>query len=217
MKKCLILANGRPPKKSVIKQLIKQGYNYLICADGGANKAFKLKLKPDVILGDLDSINPEVKEFYSLTSKVIKVKRQNDTDVEKSIKYAAGKGYKDIVLLGVTGDRLDHTFCNLSIVLKFYPEVNLKIAAENSFLIPASGKIEFETIKNETISIYAFNNKTKIKSTGLVYPLNDIRLSFGEKESTSNSATGEKVELNISGGVIFIIRDFNLMAANGFI
>ena len=66
MKKCIILANGKPPKKSIITFFQKKGYNKLICADGGANSALKMKLVPDLIIGDLDSISSEaLKEFKS--------------------------------------------------------------------------------------------------------------------------------------------------------
>lgn len=211
LKKCLILANGKPPEKKDVNYLRKKGYNFLICADGGANSAKKLNLIPDAIIGDFDSVDPAVLKQFSSSAYIKKLTRQNDTDVEKCIKYALTKKFNDIILLGVTGDRLDHTFCNLGIVLKFYKQIKLKIAAENSLLIPYSGKVKIKTIPDETISIYGFNERTKITSSGLKYKLNSIALPFGKKESTSNRALGEEVILNISGGVIFIIRDLNIL------
>jgi thiamine pyrophosphokinase len=79
MKKGLILANGQPPKKFVISYLQKKGYSTLICADGGANSAYKLKLLPDYIVGDFDSIRKEVFEYYQGKSSIKKISRQNDT------------------------------------------------------------------------------------------------------------------------------------------
>ena len=63
----------------------------------------------------------------------------------------------------------------------------------------------------ETISIYAFNNTTKITSKGLKYKLNNTHLPFGERESTSNVSIGKEVILNVKGGIIFVIRDFNFV------
>lgn len=214
MKKCIILANGKPPKKSLISFFQRKGLNKLICADGGANSALKMKLVPDVIIGDLDSIYPKaLKEFKSL-SKIIKLNRQNDTDVEKCLKYAISKNFDEALLVGVSGNRLDHTFCNIGIVLKFFWKIDLSLIAENSFLKPYQGKIKLKTIPGETISIYGFDRKTKISSKGLMYPLKKVALPFGERESTSNIATGNEVELRINGGVAFVIRDVNLMMAN---
>jgi thiamine pyrophosphokinase len=211
MEKCIILANGKPPKKSIITFFQKKNFNQLICADGGANSALKMKLVPDLIIGDLDSISTKALKEFKYSSKIIRIKRQNDTDVEKCIKYAIKNRFSEALLVGVTGNRLDHTFCNLGIVLKFFTSIKLSLIAENSFLKPYKGKIKLKTHPGETFSVYGLDRKTKITSTGLKYKLNKIALPFGVKESTSNIATGKEVELNIIGGLVFVIRDVNLM------
>jgi thiamine pyrophosphokinase len=205
--KCIILANGKPPAKSVLTFLNNKGYSTLICADGGANSARKINVLPDYIVGDLDSVTKETLNYFTGKSEIIEIKRQNDTDVEKCIKYATKKKMYDIVLTGVTGDRLDHTFCNLGIVIKFSHLARIRIISENSLLAPYSANISIKTCSGETISLYGFNSKTRIKSKGLYYPLKNIALPFGIKESTSNFAVSEVVRLEISGGVIFVIRD----------
>lgn len=217
MKKCIIIANGRSPSKNVVNFFKKKDYSTIICADGGANSAFKLGLVPDFIIGDLDSIKPEILEFYSDKSTIIKIKRQNDTDVEKCLKFAIRKGFSEALLLGVTGDRLDHTICNLGIVLKFYNQIKCCIVAENSYLIPTDETITLKSNAGETISIYAFDKKTKITSDGLKYPLRNSTLAFGEKESTSNVAISNSVRIVVKGGIIFIIRDFNFIRKNDLI
>ena len=214
MKKCIILANGKPPKKSLITFFQRKGYNKLICADGGANSTLQMGMFPDVIIGDLDSISAKALKEYKSVSKIIRLKRQNDTDVEKCLKYAISKNFNEALLVGVTGNRLDHTFCNLGIVLKFFPQINLSLIAENSFLKLYERKITLRTVPGEIISLYGFNTKTKITSKGLKYKLNDIALPFGERESTSNIAKSDKVELKIIGGVIFVIRDLKQMMTN---
>ena len=216
MKKALILANGLHPKKTVIEYLQNNGYKTLVCADGGANSAYKLKLIPEFIIGDLDSINPNVKKFYEKKSKIIKYERQNDTDVEKCLKFIIKKNYDEVILLGATGDRLDHSFCNMGIVLKFFNEIKINILHQKSFLNCFTGKVVLNTLKDEIISLYGFDKKTKIKSVGLKYPLENVSLPFGEKESTSNAAVSNKVELKVTGGKIFVVRDFNTLRKNGY-
>ncbi|MFZ0452653.1 MAG: thiamine diphosphokinase [Ignavibacteriaceae bacterium] len=208
MKKCIILANGKSPKKSVIEYFKKKNYSTLICADGGANSANKLNIIPDFIIGDFDSINKKTLNKFRSYSEIIQIKRQNDTDVEKCLKFAIGKKFTESLLLGVTGNRLDHTFCNLGIVIKFYNKIKLRIIAEDSILTPYTGKVELKTYPGETISLYGFDEKTKIYSRDLKYPLKNISLPFGEKESTSNIAITGSTKINITGGIIFIIRDY---------
>ncbi|MFC2139384.1 thiamine diphosphokinase [Bacteroidota bacterium] len=216
MKKCIVFANGKPPRKNVISFLQKAGYSTLICADGGANYAYKLGLIPDYIIGDFDSIKDSVLRHYQNKSTIIKYIRQSDTDVEKCLKFSIRKKFKDVILVGVTGDRLDHSFCNLGIVLKFSDNINVKVLHEKSLLQIMTGDITFNTTPGETVSIYGFNSKTKITSQGLKYPLKNMSLPFGERESTSNIAISNNVELKIRNGNVFVIREYEILKKNGF-
>ncbi|HMN49315.1 MAG TPA: thiamine diphosphokinase [Ignavibacteriaceae bacterium] len=211
MKKCIIIANGKSPTKKNVLFFLGKGYNTIICADGGANSAKKLGITPHFIIGDLDSIKPGIKKYYENKSTIIKYKRQNDTDVEKCLKFAIKKKFDEVVLLGATGDRLDHTICNLGIVIKFYKQIKILLAAENSFLVPTDRSLTLKSVNGETISLYAFDLRTKITSYGLKYKLKNTALPFGERESTSNVSISSKIKLDVKGGIIFIIRDFNFI------
>lgn len=217
MKKCIIIANGDLPKKNHIKILKEKKYDTIICADGGANSAAKLNVIPDFIIGDFDSVTDETKKIFYNKSKFIQIKRQNDTDVEKCLKFAIKNKFSEAILLGATGDRLDHSICNLGIVLKFYDKIKIKIVHQKSLLIPISGEVNFKTTKGETISLYGFDEKTFITSIGLKYKLKKESLPFGKKESTSNVAISDLVHLKIENGIIFLIRDFDLARVNDFI
>lgn len=211
MKKCLIIANGKSPTKKVVDYFVNKGFSAIICADGGANSAKKIGIIPNFIIGDLDSISLSTLNYFKNKSTIIQIKRQNDTDVEKCLKFAIKKGFKEAILLGVTGDRLDHTICNLGIVIKFFNRIKILLAAESSFLTPINKMTTFKSKIGETISIYGFDKKTKITSSGLKYKLHNTMLPFGIKESTSNVSVSNTVELNVKNGLVFIIRDFNFM------
>lgn len=214
MKKCIILANGNPPSKKLFSILYAKGYNTLFCADGGANSAFKLNLNPNFIIGDFDSVRPDVLEFYKLSSKIIHLKRQNDTDVEKCLKHAIKLGFTHALVLAATGDRLDHSFCNLGILLKFHSQIEAELIHQKSLLKVYEGYVTLKCQKGEVISIYGFDVRTKITSKGLKYTLKNSSLPFGIKESTSNLARTNFVELKIRSGKIFVIRDFKTMVDN---
>jgi len=211
LKKCIIIANGKPPKKSVITFFQKNGFDTLLCADGGADSALRLGLTPEYIIGDLDSISKEAIKKFKNTSKILQYKRQNDTDVEKCLKFIIKYKFDEALLIGVTGNRLDHTICNLGIVLKFFSKIKLSLLAENSYLKPYTRDVRLKTQKGEIISLYGFDKKTKITSKGLKYPLKNISLPFGKKESTSNVSKTNSIQLKIRNGIVFIIRDFHTM------
>ncbi len=217
MKKCIILANGKPPAKNTIKFLQSTGYNTIICADGGADTARRVGIVPDYIIGDFDSVKEETLQFFRNKSEIIKIKRQNDTDVEKCLKFAIKKKCKEAVLLGAIGDRLDHSFCNMGIVIKFFDKIKVRIISDKSILTPYTGEVSLSTVRDETISLYGFDEKTKITSAGLKYPLTQTPLPFGHRESTSNAAVREQVELKIAGSIIFVIRDFKTLKMHDLI
>ncbi len=211
MKKCIIIANGKSPTKKVVEYFYSKGFNTIICADGGANSARKLGIIPDFIIGDFDSADQNVLKYFQFKSTIIQMKRQNDTDVEKCLKFAIKKKFDEVILLGVTGDRLDHTICNLGIVIKFFGKIKIYLSTESSFLTSINKTTEFKSKVGETISIYAFDDKTRISSIGLKYKLNNTTLPFGVRESTSNVSTLTQVILKVRSGIVFVIRDFNFM------
>ncbi|MFH1197038.1 MAG: thiamine diphosphokinase [bacterium] len=217
MKKCIVLANGQAPSKSVVNYLIEIGFDILICADGGANTSYKLGLTPNYIIGDFDSIKPEVKKYFTGKSEIIHQKSQYSTDVEKCLNFAIEKKFDKVVLLGATGDRLDHSFCNLGIVLKYFSRIEIFVVHQKSLLSAYSGQVVLNTIPGENISIYGIDTKTKITTHGLKYPLRNEALPFGVRESTSNVAFGEEAIIQIKGGTAFIIRDFQTLRKNGFL
>ena len=216
MKSCILLANGEAPKKNVINFLLKNGFDDLIAVDGGANSAYKLSITPDFIIGDLDSIKPEVKKYYTGKSKIIKYRRQTDTDVEKSLNFAIRNNYGKVILLGVTGDRFDHTICNLSLIVKYSERLKLFVYHQTSLLAAYTSNVELDTEKGEIVSIFMFGANPLITSKGLKYKLKNSSIKFGERESLSNVASSSKVSLQISGGTAFVIRDFETLRKNGF-
>lgn len=206
-KKCLILANGNKPSKYWINYFIRTGYSFVICADGGADSAKQLGIQPKIIIGDLDSISAKTLKHYENTAQIIKYKRQNDTDLEKSIKFAIKNGFEEVVLCGATGNRLDHTFGNLGVVLKFNDKIKIFLHHHKSILYAIKGSNIIPTHEGETISFYGIDNKTKFISKGLKYPLRNVSLPFGISESTSNVAKTKNITIKISGGTGFVIRD----------
>jgi len=211
MKKAVLIANGNYFDKNNLNKIISLGYNTIACADGGANLCLKYNITPDFIIGDLDSISLESIEHFKEKSKIIKYKRQNDTDVEKVLKYLIKNNYKDIVIFSATGDRLDHSIGILSILLKFAPTCQLSLVHGNNILYVLSGEVIVKAKIGETISLFAFNEKTTITTTGLKYPLKNETLIFGQRESISNVAEKSEILLNISGGYIFLTREIKYL------
>lgn len=207
----IIIGNGKCPPKKEINYLRRIGYDRIICADGGANYTFKNKIIPDYIIGDLDSIDKEVHEYYKDKSKIIRIKRQSDTDIEKVIKFLISKKEKKAIILGGTGDRIDHTLCNLSIIYKYYRMIKLSLLHENTLLIPITGEEIFKSFKGEIVSLFGFDKKLRVTTKGLKYKLNNESLLFGINESLSNVSNAANFTVNAEKGIVFVVRNYEDM------
>lgn len=211
MSKIILIANGSDFLLNNLIKIKSLGYNKIACADGGANLCLKYQIIPDYIIGDLDSISNDALDFFKDKSKIVRYKRQNDTDVEKALKFLIKNKFDDIVLFSATGDRLDHSIGILSILLKFAPFCKISMVHLTNILYVLTGKIEFNATKGEIISIFAFNSYTKITSKGLKYRLRNETLTFGERESISNVASDKFVRLDIKNGYIFLTREIKYL------
>ena len=92
-------------------------------ADGGANAFFDMGIKDyskiREIVGDLDSIRPDVLAHFSHHGvKINHIEDQNYNDFEKAIMSATRKGWNTLATVGVFGSRMDHTLASMSIALK---------------------------------------------------------------------------------------------------
>lgn len=213
--KAIVLANGKAPRKSFFRFARKNGFEKIICADGGANSIKKLGLIPQVILGDLDSASEEVLKEFSTTSEIIRIADQNTTDMEKALMYCVENGIAEVLLAGVTGTRLDHSLGNLSLLHRFIGALSISLMSEDSLLTPVNDSRIFMCNPNDIFSIYGFGTDVRITTRGLKYELDDSPLKFGVFDSTSNVAVGFEVYVKVTSGYCFVIRSFKEVASHG--
>ncbi|GAE86853.1 thiamine diphosphokinase [Acetivibrio straminisolvens] len=120
----LIVCNGSIIDYSYHKKFFEEA-DFIVCADGGALHLQRLGIKPDVLLGDFDSIEDKHLEYYKEQNvEIFKFPSEKDmTDTELAVDTVIDKGYKDIVIIGGTGTRLDHTLSNIFCLSKCLIEV----------------------------------------------------------------------------------------------
>ena len=119
----LIICNGNPPPEKLLHKLWQEA-DYRVAADGGANKLYYFNLIPDAVVGDFDSIKPEVRKKLP-NSKLFHVKEQNTNDADKAVRHCLKRECTEINILGAEGSRNDQFLSNLEILFKFTPNVRL--------------------------------------------------------------------------------------------
>jgi len=200
-RKVVILANGLFPTAQRCLDLLKAA-DLLICCDGAADKLIAKGMSPHVIIGDMDSLSSEVSELYA--SLMIQSNDQESNDLTKAVHYCIEKGYPSVTILGATGLREDHTLGNISLMMEYYPRIEVQIISDfGVFFLTQSGE-QVPTFVGEKISFFSIDNRVHVSSTGLKYPLNDLQLSNWYRASL-NEATADHFILNFESDLPLIV------------
>lgn len=177
----------------------------VICADRGIVHAQKLKIVPDLIIGDFDSYKSQLPENVEILRSV---PEKDDTDTMLAVKTAISRGAKKIRIYGALGGRFDHTFANIQ-TLKFASENGCwaEIADEgNRIMLREKGVHQFRKMDGWYFSIFSYSEELNIKSLrGVKYPLENYLMKNSFPIGVSNEFEADSAELSIDSGTSLII------------
>lgn len=209
--KTLIITGGKINKNFAKKYLKSNKYDIIIAVDKGLETIDYLKLQPQYVLGDFDSVNTKILEKYKKQNiKIIKLNPEKDlTDTHSAIDLALKLKSTEITILGAIGTRLDHTMANIHI-LKQALDKNIKAKIVNE-------KNEIELINKEIIIkkddnykyvsiIPLTTNVTGITIEEMKYIINDYTLSIGDSLGVSNEQIDKEAKISIKTGILVVIK-----------
>jgi len=202
--KCVLLCNGEIPDNEKFWKQVKEA-DLFICADGGANSAKKLGIEPDVIIGDYDSVLQTTLDAFS-NSKLIKIEEQNSTDFEKALDYLLKQNATHVDIWGASGHRIDHTFGNLSSLVRYSRQMKAFFHSNNStaFLLPYDFEKKYKL--GQTISLLPVPKADFIVTKGLKWELNSESLELGKRVGTLNQVSEELVKIYYQSGNLFLME-----------
>lgn len=200
--KAIVFCDGDIPPQSFFQQYL-QSADLVIAADGGANHAKQLGIIADFIVGDLDSYIPSGDE----TSEIIKEIDQETNDLEKALNLALKKNADEVVVVGATGQRLDHTLKNLSVLLQFHPRFTSILFIDRYCTIELIESPFCQDYKTGTsLSLYPLSGAVEgITTKGLKYPLRNGTLQNGVQDGSSNKTVKKTVEIVFKKGDLLLI------------
>ena len=114
----VILADGEYPVHEYPLRLLRET-PYIVCCDGAANTFISHGYIPNMIIGDGDSLSVENRMLYK--DRLLYVADQETNDLTKAIRFLLGKNFRNVVILGATGKREDHTLGNISLLMEHFP------------------------------------------------------------------------------------------------
>ena len=208
MKKTVIaiIANGTAPTKKNLTQFLSD-IDIIIAADGGADTCLELGLKPDYIVGDLDSVLESTLQLFS-EAQVIRLQDQNSSDMQKAISFASGLNPKKIKIFAAFGKRSDHTTSNLLhfASMNLYPELEI-FDNYGRFIILESGNHKLQGNPGQTVSLLSLTPLTNLTISGFKYKV--TQESFTPFfNGSSNEFLANSANIQFDDGRMFVYFPF---------
>ena len=170
----VILASGEYPRHETPLRLLADAER-VVCCDGAANELCAHGLAPDRIIGDLDSLAPELRTRYA--DRVVHDPSQETNDLTKAFRYCVANHWRDLVILGAGGGREDHLLGNISLLADFSREANVVMVTNHGLLRAFhDSPARLEAQPGQQISIFAPDPETRVTGEGFKYPLHDLQL-----------------------------------------
>lgn len=202
----ILLADGDFPTKNIPLSYLEKAAR-IVCCDGAALALVRHGMTPNVIVGDLDSLPEDFRKRYK--ECLIHVEEQEDNDLTKAFRYCMEQNWKNIVILGATGKREDHTLGNLSLLADYSLETEkISLVTDHGIFIAIHKSGTFESFPGEQISLFAMDPDTFVSSENLKYPMNKYHLRRWW-QATLNEALSENFSLDFEEGkTLLLFRAF---------
>jgi thiamine pyrophosphokinase len=182
-----------------------RGDEFVIAADGGYAHTQRLGLKPDIVLGDFDSLGfvPEGAQRYPV--------EKDDTDCMIAVRLALQNGCDEIVIYGgLDGPRMDHTIANLQTLLYLTRQGarGTLVGVKNIVTAVRNGALSFDAEAAGTVSVFCMGEAARgVSVRGMKYELEDGTLEPDMPLGVSNCFVGKAAAVEVKAGAVIVIYD----------
>lgn len=188
-------------------QLKPQPGDLLIAADGGYDSLKLHGVKPDLLLGDMDSLSSIPRHI----PRMVFPKKKNDTDVSLAIKVGIKKGYSHFALYGISGDRPDHFYANMQLMVNFARQGFSMRAVLPEGVVYAlhQGMMMISAPPQTTVSLFCPEGTAEgVFTEGLLYPLKNATLTSDFPLGVSNETIASHGMVGVVQGtlLVFVMR-----------
>lgn len=197
----LLIGNGVCPSPALLQQLAAQ-VNFILAADGGAQKAAAAGVMPDKIIGDFDSLSAQ--QTWP-REKLLRIPRQDNTDLEKALDYLQDNHFTHVTIAGGTGGRWDFSIGNFLSVYPYLAQMDICFAADGWKIYPLIKPTQKTVRPGARVSLIPVTACQNVTLKGLQYPLQNATLELGRTGRTlSNCAAQENISIQFSSGYLLL-------------
>lgn len=202
--KTVIVADGVFPEHDIPLSYIRDAER-IVCCDGSVKNLINAGFIPDAIAGDMDSLSEYLSERFA--DRIFPDNNQDTNDLTKAVYWCSENGYKDLVIVGATGKREDHTIGNISLLVDYIKDVNIIMVTDTGLLLPFLKSSTISSFPGQQVSIFSIDPDTEITSNGLRYPLISTKIK-NWWVATLNVALGNSFSLEFNNGRIIVYLKF---------
>jgi len=205
----IIFANGDLPDLNKARTLLRSD-DFIICADGGARHALALGLTPNLVIGDMDSIQKDQWQALEKAGVAIELfpRDKNETDLELAINRAVEFKPKEIIVVAALGGRLDQTIGNLALLTDIRLstfDVRLADGAEEMFI--CRDQVQVHGRSGDIVSLIPWGDPVRgVQTQGLRWALKSETLYPEKTRGISNELLGEVADVKIASGTLLVIH-----------
>lgn len=210
MNRYIVVTGGTVSKNLLETVFSKYEYTKVIACDKGLEACHDCHVKPDLVIGDFDSANAEIVKLYRGTTEWMELDTHKDyTDTHVAVQYLLNARPEEVIFVGATGTRLDHTLANIGL-LKPLTEAGIR-----AVLLDANNRVRMikdtcpmkRTEEYKYVSLIPYTNEvTGVTLSGFLYPAEQLTLTAGESIGVSNQLIKQEGTITIKSGLLLVIE-----------
>lgn len=212
-KKAVIISGGTLYEDLVLETIQEEDSPCIIGVDKGVEFLYKHKIVPSYIVGDFDSLSEKIVEYYKNETHV-SVREYNPvkdaSDTEIAVRLAITLGCEKMVILGATGNRVDHLWANIqTLMIPFKAKVEAVILdpMNRIRLIGGETHLKKEEAFGTYFSVFPLGGTVyELNIKGAKYPLADHTLTPYDSLCVSNQIEEDEVVIDFSSGVVILME-----------
>lgn len=199
---CYIISAGETGKIA----FKKDDSDIIICADAGYSKALESGIVPDLVVGDFDSLG----KIPQLGNIEVHPAEKDETDTFLALTCGIERGYKNFVIYGALGGRLDHTFANIQL-LKYLAERDMEctlVSPKETVTVLRNSSLTFSETEKGIVSVFSLSERSSgVFEEGLKYCLENAVLTSSFPLGVSNEFIGKKAKISVNDGILMVVRE----------
>jgi len=201
----LIVAGGEPPGRELLAGRASRA-SRVIAADRGARYCLDAGLRPDLVVGDMDSLTAETLAELDRSGVACRVysPHKDQTDTEIALGFALGDNPDRIEILGALGRRFDHALANVHLLYRsMQGGVPAFIVADTELVFLVTEEATLVNATGLTVSFLPLTASVEgVVLEGFQYPLEDASMEIGRPVGVSNVVRHARARVRLASGVL---------------